>query len=228
MASATRFAYVPAAFAVVAMCLAACSSEGYDTGDGNYSYLTAELALLHTDSKRAVTAATLDNGANLQLSNPFTIKWAEKPDTVYRALLYYDKPDGNVSTVKVRSVSQVPVLGIANSSQVKEMHTDPVGLESVWTSKNGSYINMSLLLKSGSTSADTQQSIGMVSEGTSVDADGKRRLVLRLYHNQGGVPEYYTVQQYVCIDARSLDADVVEINVNTYNGEVVKVVNKSE
>ena len=46
-----------------------------------------------------------------------------------------------------------------------------------------------------------------------------------LYHDQGGVPEYYTVQQYVSIPSPLLkDADTVELTLNTYNGKkVVKV-----
>ena len=46
---------------------------------------------------------------------------------------------------------------------------------------------------------------------------------LKLYHDQGGVPEYYTVQRYASIDTKDLgDADVVSITVNTYGGEVTK------
>lgn len=223
-ASAARFAYSAALAAALGGMAASCSNEGYDTGDGAYSYLAADFALLHTGADRAVTEATLDDGTQLQLSNPFTADWAAKPDTVYRALLYYDKPTVSAAAVKVRSVSQVPVVTVADAGRVADMHTDPLDVESVWLSKNGSYLNLSLLLKAGTSSGDSRQSLGLVCDSRSVDADGRRRVRLRVYHDQNGVPEYYTVQQFVSVAVETLDADVVELHANTYGGEVVREV----
>ena len=103
------------------------------------------------------------------------------------------------------------------------MYTDPVGVESVWAAKSG-YINMSLLLKAGKTDGeDAVQTLGLVDCGTTVGNDGKRIRHLKLYHDQGGVPEYYTVQRYASIDTKDLgDIDAVSITVNTYSGEVTK------
>lgn len=81
-------------------------------------------------------------------------------------------------------------------------------------------------MKSGKAEGDTSlHTLGVVSNGTTTDADGHRTLHLTLYHDQGGVPEYYTVQQYVSIPTQLLkDADTVELTLNTYNGKkVVKV-----
>lgn len=209
---------------VFVVAVASCRNEGYDTGDGKYSYLTAEFALLHTNASCAVTRATLDDGTSLQVATPFTADWVQKGDTIYRALLYYDKTDDSAALVNVRGAAQIPVLGVVPASEVKQMPTDPVDVESVWVSKNRQYINVSLLLKSGSSTADSRQAVGVVllSEGT--DADGRRRVSLRLCHAQNSVPEYYTVQQYVSIDAAALGTGVVELHVNTYKGEVVKTV----
>jgi hypothetical protein len=118
------------------------------------------------------------------------------------------------------------VLRISAAADVDNLLTDPVGFESMWVSKNGSYLNLSLLLKSGKAEGDTSlHTLGVVSNGTTTDADGHRTLHLTLYHDQGGVPEYYTVQQYVSIPTQLLkDADTVELTLNTYNGKkVVKV-----
>ena len=106
------------------------------------------------------------------------------------------------------------------------MYTDPLGIESVWVAKNKTFLNMSLLLKSGSTDGDTQQTVGLVEQGRSTDADGKQHVVLEMYHNQGGVPQYYTVQQYVSVSLTELNADVVEIQANTYNGKKSWIVEK--
>lgn len=214
--------------------LTACTSEAYDSGDGTNSYLTADLVLLRTAPDKSVRSVQLDDGRELRLSNPFAKDWIERPDTVYRALLYYDKTIINgsanansVSAVRARSVRLVPVLRISAAADVDNILTDPVGFESMWVSKNGSYLNLSLLLKSGKAEGDTSlHTLGVVSNGTTTDADGHRTLHLTLYHDQGGVPEYYTVQQYVSIPTPLLkDADTVELTLNTYNGKkVVKVV----
>lgn len=213
--------------------LTACTSEAYDSGDGTNSYLTADLVLLRTAPDKSVRSVQLDDGTELQLSNPFAKDWIERPDTVYRALLYYDqmsaRSDAAVGTnpVRARSVLPVPVLRISAAADVDNILTDPVGFESMWVSKNDSYFNLSLLLKSGKAEGDTSlHTLGVVSNGTTTDADGHRTLHLTLYHDQGGVPEYYTVQQYVSIPSQLLeDADTVELTLNTYNGKkVVKVV----
>ena len=88
----------------------------------------------------------------------------------------------------------------------------------MWIAKNKTFINLSLLLKSGTTESDNRQSIGLVELSRSVDADNRKRVVLQIYHDQGSVPQYYTVQQYASIDLTKLDADIVEIQANTYNG----------
>ena len=225
MTSAARFVYMAAMAACVALSLQACSNDDYSTGDGKYSYLTADLVLLQTNSSKTVTAAVLDDGTRLSIANPFTTEWTTVPDSVYRALLYYDH-DGSSASVKARSVSQVYVLTPA--SHVSQMRTDPLGLESVWLAKNRSFINVSLLLKSGSTEADARQTIGVVLEDVATDADGKRRAVLRLYHDQASVPQYYTVQQYASISTDGIDADVVELHAKTYAGEVVRTIDINE
>lgn len=133
--SATRFAF-KALLLMALIGMASCQNEGYDTGDSEYSYITAELALLHTNSNKAVAYATLDDGSSLQFASKFTTKWTDKADTVYRALLYYDKALDGSTIVKARGVTQVPVIGIVKQEDVKNMCTDPLDIESVWMAKN--------------------------------------------------------------------------------------------
>lgn len=231
--------HIKQSLAVIAflITLTACTSESYDAGDGPNSYLTADLVLLRTSPDKSVRSALLDDDTELQFSNPFAQEWLARPDSIYRALLYYDKTDattdaaaGNGTTtktiVRARSVRPVPVLSPVEAAKVDAMRTDPVGFESLWMSKNKSYINLSLLLKSGKAEGDEAlHALGVVSDGTTTDAAGSRTLHLTLYHDQGGVPEYYTVQQYVSIPTQLLEeADTVELTLNTYNGKkVVKV-----
>lgn len=230
--------HIKQSLAVIAflITLTACTSESYDAGDGPNSYLTADLVLLHTSQDKSVRSALLDDGTTLQFSNPFVQDWLIRPDSVYRALLYYDKTVAAsdaaasnptaTSIVRARSVRPVSVLRPVEAEDMETLRTDPVGFESIWMSKNKSYINLSLLLKSGKAEADDAlHALGIVSHGTTTDADRRRTLHLTLYHDQGGVPAYYTVQQYVSIPTQLLEeADTVELTLNTYNGKkVVKV-----
>lgn len=216
--------------------LTACTSEAYDSGDGQNSYLTADLVLLRTSPDKSVRSALLDDDTELLFSNPFAQEWLARPDSVYRALLYYDKTVAtsdaaasnptSTSIVRARSVRSVSVLRPVEAEDMETLRTDPVGFESLWMSKNKSYINLSLLLKSGKAEGDEAlHALGVVSDGTTTDAAGRRTLHLTLYHDQGGVPAYYTVQQYVSIPTQLLEeADTVELTLNTYNGKkVVKV-----
>jgi len=43
-------------------------------------------------------------------------------------------------------------------------------------------------------------------------------------HDQGGVPEYYSVRKYLSIRTSSFTTDAVTIKVNTYSGEVEKTI----
>ena len=209
-----------AATAATLATLAACTSEGYDTGDGQLSYLTASLSMLHTGANKLVDAAELDNGTRLTLARPVAVAWATRPDTTYRALLYYDASADGTATCTARTAVQVPVLRPTPDAETAQMHTDPVGVEGVWMSRKGTLLNLSLLLKAGKTDAsDAVQTLGVVSHGLSTGSDGKRTARIELYHDQGGVPEYYTVQRYFSVDTRDLgNPDIIELSIRTYRG----------
>lgn len=214
--------YLIAATAVGLLSVA-CTNDGYDTGDGNLSYIKAEFVLLATNADGTVDKATTDDSATLQMENPFKQTWAERPDTVYRALLYYDTTD-NGAPVKARSVRQVPVVGLVDSERVKDFNDSPLGVESVWMAHNASFANLSLLLKTGKADQDDmRQTIALVADSVYTDTDGKRHLALRLLHDQGNVPQYYTTTQYVSIGRATFDgADSLDIRLNTYEGVVVR------
>lgn len=209
------------AAAIVAVLLGACTSDSYDSGDGNFSYLKAEFAVVATDDNLNIISATTDGGSRLVFANPFKQQWASQPDSVYRALLYYDNTGDSI--VKARSISPVPVLSVVSSDRVAELTDSPVTLESTWMSASGCYINLSLLLKAGSTDGGAQQTVALVDDGSYDDSSGKRHLTLRLIHDQGTVPDYYTVRQYLSVAvAQLMPADSVDVVVNTHDGTVVK------
>lgn len=209
----------------LATSLAACTSQDYDTGDGDYSYLRADFVEAHTAADKQMDYADTDDGERLYMATPFAPTWTAKADTVYRALLYYNKVKtaSGDTQADVVGVTSVPVLKPAAREQFDSVETDPVTFESAWLSANKRYINLGLSLKTGSADDDEAvQSIGMVDDGVTTLDDGTRVANLTLYHDQGGVPEYYSSRRYVSVSTSSVDADVVSITLNTYSGVVVK------
>lgn len=210
--------------------LASCSSDGYESGDGKYSYLTANFCLAHTSASKTVDYVLADDGSKLVLSPQMNLDWAEKADTLYRALLYYNKnkSDSGNEAVEPVAAAQVPVLRPVSALLVEKMFTDPLSVESCWLSENRRYVNLTLLLKTGKPDTDDRtQTVGLVIDSIATSANGVSTAMTRLYHNQGGVPEYYTVRRYVSIDTRSVKANGITITANTYNGLVEKHVSFS-
>ncbi len=196
-----------------------CTNESYDTGDGGLSYLCADFVEAHTTSDTTITKVVTDDGATLSLSRALKLSWVSVPDTLYRALLYYNKKDNPVEPL---AMGRVPV--IIPRIQKDSLFTDPLGVESVWMSASGKYVNISLLIKTGiPDSVDARQWISVVySPHTPNRGAGGLYGVqdtLLLLHSQNSVPEYYTSRMYVSIPTAALPSrDVVNIRVNTYGG----------
>lgn len=196
-----------------------CTNESYDTGDGGLSYLCADFVEARTTSDTIITEVVTDDGAALSISRPLRPSWASVPDTLYRALFYYNK---NGNPVEPLAISRVPV--IIPRIQKDSLLTDPVGVESVWMSASGKYVNISLLIKTGiPDSVDARQWISVVYSPHTPNwgAGGLYGVqdTLLLLHSQNSVPEYYTSRMYVSIPTAALPSrDVVNIRVNTYGG----------
>ena len=104
-----------------------CSNDGYDTGDGNLSYLCAEFVEAFTSSDTIVVKAVTDDGASLTFTQRIKTSWTSVPDSSYRALLYYSKGDNPVRALSLR---QVPVL--TPKEHADSIATDPLTVESVF------------------------------------------------------------------------------------------------
>lgn len=222
----TRFIHIAGVLAVLAV-LAGCSADGYESGDGKYSYMRADFVEMHSDAGETVDYVVTDDGQKLVTNPPFTLSWITVPDSVYRALMYYNLTynESGTACAKALSVVRVPVLNIVPLRQTGNVPADPVTFESAWLSAGGKYLNMCVVLKSG-TSDDNGgvQTVGVVGERTDDLPDGGRCAVLRFMHDQGGVPEYYSVRKYLSIRTSDIDADAVRIRINTYSGETEKMV----
>ena len=197
--------------------LAACTTDAYDKGEGEYSNLRGDLVDMQVDASKRVTTATTDEGDLLTIANPFTTNWIQTPDTIYRAYLYYNCKDKD--RAQVVSVGPVAVMRPRKEANPK---IDPVDLESIWLSTNGRYLNMALLLKVGKEAdgKELHQVLGVTIDTLIVNPNHTRTLHLQLYHDQGGMPQYYTQRTYASIPIEQIDADSLHLIIYTYDDRI--------
>ncbi len=202
--------------------LTACEQDTYDKGDNSLSYLRADFVEAAVNSQKEVTAVTTDDGDRLQLTRPMTATWIERQDTTYRAVLYYRTNAGEGMAEPV-SLSHISTVSVKAADKIKGgMKTDPVSMESAWLSKNGRYLNLCLLVKTGTVEGESvAQTLGMARDSTVTAADGRKTSYLRLYHDQGTVPQYYTQRLYFSVQVAGM-ADSLVMAVQTYEGEIKK------
>ena len=206
----------------IAAFFTACTNDGYETGDGKYSYLTTELVEVFTNSQAILTHAIDDNNKTLQFKTPGSYSWAATADSTYRAILYY-QAIGTEDAVDIYSISPVMVLRPRSTSEVSQIYTDPLFLQSAWISKNRKYLNIRIGVKSGTADGQDEnlkQSIGILCDEITTTGSGNKCYHFRIYHNQNGVPEYYTNWLYVSVPLSEIGVnDEIELVANTYQGE---------
>lgn len=203
-----------------------CSKDTYDKGDGQYSYLRGDFAEALVGADKKIVSLMTDEGETLPLSQPYAAKWITRSDTIYRCMLYYNKvreANGQYVAEPI-SVLEVPCPKVVPLAELEtEMKTDPVKFESAWMGKNGRYLNLNLIVKTASQEdEEVFQRLGIVQDTIITNPDATRTCCLRLYHDQSGVPEYYSAHSYASILTSQIPADSVRISINTYNGVVEK------
>ena len=209
--------------ALMTLLFAACTADNYDTGDGKYSYLRADFVEAHTVASGKIDYAITDDGDSVSLNPVASASWATKRDSIYRALLYYNKVEN--SSDEAVGISRVPVLSYRQVTDKDTIHTDPLMFESAWISRNKKYFNIGFAIKTGkSDDTGTKQTIGMMCDSVVTNADGTHDLFLRMVHNQNGVPEYYTSHGFVSVSTHGITSGyTIHLSVNTYHGMVNKM-----
>lgn len=204
-----------------------CTQDAYNKGEGEYSLLRGDFVEAHTNGQKQVDYIITDDDEQLPMTKTYSAKWITTADSLYRCVLYYNKvkDDHGRETAEPVSMGQVPCPKIMPFSELdKDMKTDPVKFESAWMSKSGKYLNLSLWLMTGSTTdEDAVHHLAIVQDTVMVNPDHTRTAHLRLFHDQSGIPEYYSTQVYASILTKEIDADSVRISINTYKNPVVKV-----
>ncbi|MBO4721054.1 MAG: hypothetical protein J5658_14475 [Prevotella sp.] len=206
--------------------LTSCTQDAYEKGEGKYSLMRADFVEAHANGQKEIDRITTDDGDQFAITKTFTTKWVTTADSTYRCILYYNKVEEGSGkfTAEPLSIGLVPCPKITPISELnKEMKTDPVKFESAWLSKTGKYLNLSLYLMTGTADdEDATQTLHVVQDTIMTNTDATRTCFLRLYHDQGGIPEYYSSQVYASILTSQIDADSVRISINSYKGEVTK------
>lgn len=203
------------------MLLAACETDSYDKGTGENSLTMGDLITAHANGDKAIDYITTDNDEKLIVRQPIAAKWITTADSTYRTVAYYNKlGEGKAEII---SIGLVPTLSPVDSAQ--KVMTEPVTFESLWTSKNKKYLNLSIWLKVGNTSVeDAHQTIGMLRTAITTADDGRTTTHLTLLHSQGDVPEKYSTRYFLSIPHDSIPTDSVRLTVETYSGRVEKQV----
>ena len=205
-----------------------CEQDNYDKGEGEYSLMRADFVQAHVGGDKRVDYIVTDDGDSLATDPKFTSKAIETADTIYRAILYYNKVKGTTGNyvAEAKGMSIVPTLFPSSlTHHPSPMKTDPVKFESLWVGANRRYVNLSIYLMTNQLdNDDAKQVVAIVKDKLVEHADGKRTLNCRLYHDQNGVPEYYSQQCYISIPANVVKADSLRLTINTYQGEIIKTI----
>lgn len=225
---------------LIAFASSSCTSEDYRTGDGDYSYYEAEMALLSL-SDSLINEAELDDGRKLELASPLKSSLLRKNfkqsivGDSCRLMLYYNKGIETATTVKateVRGANQVMMPRIALADTLKSpVKTDPLNVISSWKSKNGGFYNYNISVKAGVADGEPQsQAIGFVCDSITVSENNETVVHLRLAHDQKDVPQFYSVEAFLSISRIQIasliehygvvPAATVKVNLttNTYQG----------
>jgi len=199
-----------------------CETDSYEKGEGPYSLMQADFCQLNINSKKEGASFTTDEGVTYQLSPVVTAKWIETPDTNYRSLIYFNEL--SKTTAKPMAVSSVVTLHPVPHWHFKEQPQDPIGFESAWLSKNGLYLNVGLLVKTGRVNdEELPHNIGLAQDTVLVHADNKSKAFYRLLHSQNDIPEYYTNRRYISIALPQPRPDTICLSLQTYDGILEKV-----
>ena len=147
----------------------------------------------------------------------------QTPDSLYRCLLYYNHVNGYTEPVSARSV---PVVACKKAADIDTVFMDKLTFESAWISRNRKYLNVGFSVKTGKDgTTDRTQRIGLVCDSIVNRTNGRKDMYLRIFHEQNGVPEYYSSKGYMSLPLQGTsEGTTIHLSANTYNGKVEKTV----
>lgn len=205
-------------FCLLSSMLFSCTAGGYDSGDGPYSYYSADLAMVHAVDRQIVDYMLTDEKDSVHFSPLVRLDYAERADSFYRSLVYYNKVSSKSSSAF--AIQQVPVL--YPSVQADSVGIDPLSFEAGWISSDNRWLNLRLSIKTGTSSlAEYARQLVAVSLDSIYNENGSKEIWLTLHHRQNGVPEYYSTSVYVSIPLSDFpEGCLINLRMYTYDGIV--------
>lgn len=200
--------------------IASCS----DDDSSGISRLTAEMCDIHTSQRAVADYAVTDNDQRLAFTRPLNVSWATTPDSIYRAMLYYDNTDNGGSVTPLYAES-VLFLNPRTPQEAKDWkdNNDPLEVATAWYAQNKKYLNIRLDIKSGTPDDQHQRhALGLVCD-TVYTSPGGKRFSYRICHSQNGIPEYYTISAYASIPTASMaEGDTISLVYESHSGTVCR------
>ncbi len=207
-----------------------CTHESYETGDGDLSYYQQQWANL-TIQNNILTGITLDDNSTLLPPDNLSISTSGASDTIVRCVIGYTQQSAT-QPITLYSATAVRIPNLLERNDTTEVTTDPLKLNSIFSSGSGKYINLSLGIMTGNDHDEDQlQTLYVTLDSLSTHNAGA--MYLTLCHDQNDVPQYYTQTVYLTIlphvsmedshgQATDYAPDTVNITIPTYEGEVTK------
>lgn len=206
--------------------LVSCSTNSYETGDDELSYMRADFVEAHTVAKGEFDSAVTDDNTSLIFNPHVKGSWAQSADSTYRALLYYKKASDS-TLVEPIQIARVLLIHYDQTTRPDTLKTDPLTFESIWRSKNQKYLNIGFFVKTGQTGTSQSliQYLGIRKDKVINDASGIRQVYVTLTHDQNNVPEYYSSKGYLSLPLSDEDkSSVFHVTIHTYSGIIEKII----
>jgi len=208
-------------FLVLLSLFCACSQG--EEGESSLTQATAEFGDVYVNAEKRAVSIVTDGNDSLLFSPPYASKLFTKGDSTYRTITFYNK--GDARNTQVISITPIPTISMKESAKLHKdsIHTDPVRLTAIWKSRNGKYLNFSLRVLSGTADASSVHKLGLLLDSVKLYMGGRRHAYVRLFHDQAGIPEFYSSSTYFSLPLSTLSktlktADSISIAVNTYDG----------
>lgn len=188
----------------------ACGEEE----DYTYPDLVTEIACLKTDTEGKGTELLTDQGKTWKI--PVKQQPAElTPDSTYRVLCRYAPSTSKQQEADIyllqSTVSPLP----QPEADYKNIHTDPVSIQSIW--RSGEYLNMILkvMVKEG------EHALSFIENGIFTEENETQTLSLTLYHDRKSDSEAFYRKSYLSIPLWKYkdilhSGDHIEFHLNTY------------
>ena len=174
-----------------------CGEEDY-----HYPDVITSFTCLHSNSQGKGTLLKTDEGSTWHIDPQYQPIGLVK-DSIYRVISQFDRmPETEPSDSIIRPYSFRLTLSPSPfpKSELKEMHTDPVSIQSIWKSEG--YLNLILKIKK----KNKMHLYGFVEEELTISDKGPSKLMLTLFHDRKDDVEAFDEKLYFSVPLKSYES----------------------